>query len=52
MVVTLMMVVGMPVMMVVGMPVVNTITNRRLSKLAHLTIHLHLPQLSLDFSLP
>ncbi len=50
-VVTMIMVMSMIVVMIVEVSVSNTMTNRCLPELAHLTIHLHLSQLSLNFSL-
>jgi hypothetical protein len=49
---TVVMVISVTVIMVVGMPMNRTITHYCLPELAHLTIHLHLSQLSLDFPLP
>ena len=46
-----MMVMSMLVMMVMSMLVTRVFTNCCYPELAHLTIHLHLPQLSFNFSL-
>ena len=40
------------VVMVVGVPMTSTVTNSYLPELAHFAIHLYLPQLSFNFSLP